>query len=216
VQTELERKTVIELGVPESRAILQGLGVEPAECTGGNREETRKRWGISGDGPVVGHLANLSIEKGTVDLLESDIDCRIVLAGPAMPNFERFWQTYPHKNRVLRLGILTEAEKRDFYAGIDLFCLPSRTDSFGLVLLEAWANAKPVVVYRAGGPAELVRDGVDGSVSDCDPTSLSIAIRLLTFPSQLTKCGQAGRDRVLKDFRWTEKLEIVRVALHTR
>lgn len=154
---------------------------------------------------MIGHLANLSVEKGTVDLLKANPPGRIVLAGPAMPNFERFWQTYPHKDRVVRLGILTEDEKRDFYAGIDVFCLPSRTDSFGLVLLEAWANAIPVIVYRAGGPAELVRDGTDGFVVNCEPQALSEA-----FGKVNPTMGQAGRARVIRDFRWPEKLEIVR------
>ena len=43
----------------------------------------------------------------------------------------------------MRLGVLSERQKRDFFAGIDVFALPSRSDSFGLVLLEAWANGVP-------------------------------------------------------------------------
>lgn len=216
VQTEGERRAVVALGVSESRVILQGLGVDPAECTGGYRDRARHQWGIGTDELVVGHLANLSEEKGTVDLLKANPDARIVLAGPAMPNFERFWRTYPHKDRVVRLGVLSEAEKRDFFAGIDVFCLPSRTDSFGLVLLEAWANAKPVAVYRAGGPAELVRDGVDGIVADCNPESLARGMRAFADPTRRAAMGTSGRERVLQDFRWPEKLAIVRNALRAR
>ncbi len=201
VQTEMERDAVIALGVPEEKVILQGLGVDPAECTGGNRAATRAKWGV-GDELVIGHLANLSEEKGTVDLLRANLPGRVVLAGPAMPNFERFWQTYPQKDRVTRLGVLTATEKRDFFAGIDVFVLPSRTDSFGLVLLEAWANAKPVIVYRAGGPAELVRDGIDGRVVACTPAAIREAIGTI-HPAM----GTAGRDR---DFAWGPRLEIVR------
>lgn len=212
VQTEGERRAIVEMGVPESRVILQGLGVDPSDCTGGYRDHARHKWGIRSDQFVVGHLANLSVEKGTVDLLEANLDHWIVLAGPSMPNFEQYWKGYPHKDRVIRLGVLSEEEKRDFYAGIDVFCLPSRTDSFGLVLLEAWANAKPVLVYNAGGPAELVRQGVDGDgyVTDCNPIVLSIGMRRLECIEPRTSMGYAGRERVLRDFRWPEKLEIVR------
>jgi glycosyltransferase involved in cell wall biosynthesis len=213
VQTEGEHRAVVELGVPESRIFRQGLGVAPSECTGGERLQVRKTWGIQPQECVVGHLANLSEEKGTVDLLKANIDARIVLAGPAMPNFERFWKTYPNKGRVVRLGVLSEEEKRGFYAGIDVFCLPSRSDSFGLVLLEAWANAKPVVVYRAGGPADLVRDDVDGFVTNCEPEAIRIAIKRLVDPSIRSNMGQLGRNRVLSDFRWPEKMDIVRRAL---
>ncbi len=213
VQTDGERRAVIELGVPESRVVLQGLGVEPAECIGGDRSRARRAWGVRDDEFVVGHLANLSVEKGTVDLLNAAGDGRIVLAGPSMPNFERFWTSYPKKDRVVRLGVLTEAEKRDFYAGIDAFCLPSRSDSFGLVLLEAWANGKPVVVYRAGGPAELVRDGVDGFVTSCDPKALATGLRALSDAPRREAMGRAGRERTAIEFRWDNKLEIVRDAI---
>ncbi len=216
VQTEGERRAVVDLGVPESRVILQGLGVDPAECTGGDRATARRTWGVHDDEIVVGHLANLSEEKGTIDLLMANPAASIVLAGPAMPNFERFWRDYPHKDRVVRLGVLSEPAKRDFYAGIDVFCLPSRTDSFGLVLLEAWANAKPVAVYRAGGPAELVRDGVDGIVADCNPESLAQGMRAFADPLHRAAMGSSGRERVLRDFRWPEKLSIVRDALRAR
>jgi glycosyltransferase involved in cell wall biosynthesis len=216
VQTELERRAAIELGVPESRAILQGLGVEPAECTGGDRARARAAWGAREDEPVIGHLANLSVEKGTVELLKANPAALIVLAGPAMPNFERYWRDYPRKDRVVRLGVLTDEEKCDFFSGIDLFCLPSRSDSFGLVLLEAWANGMPVVVYRAGGPAELVRDGVDGVVSACDPASLAECLRSLLDPARRDAMGRAGRERIAREFQWNAKLEIVRRALSTR
>ena len=100
---------------------------------------------------------------------------RVVLAGPAMPNFERFWQGFGRKDLAVRLGPLTDAQKRDFFAGIDAFALPSRTDSFGLVLLEAWANAQPVIAYRAGGPADLVRAGIDGWLVGCGDVSVGEA-----------------------------------------
>ena len=59
------------LGVPAERVVLQGLGVDPAECTGGDRDAARAAWGVAADEVVVGHLANNSVEKGTVDLLRA-------------------------------------------------------------------------------------------------------------------------------------------------
>jgi glycosyltransferase involved in cell wall biosynthesis len=57
-----------------------------------------------------------------------------------MPNVEQFWRSYCPAGRVRRLGVLDARQKQDFFAGLDVFALPSRSDSFGLVLLEAWAN----------------------------------------------------------------------------
>jgi glycosyltransferase involved in cell wall biosynthesis len=168
---------------------------------------------------VVGHLANASVEKGTVDLLDAAArvwatgkDFRLVLAGPEMPNFRAAWDRYPHRDRVVRLGVLSDAEKRDFFAGIDAFALPSRSDSFGLVLLEAWANGKPNLVYRAGGPAELVRDGIDGLQARCGNVG-ELADQLRRFvldPGLGIQLGEAGRARVGREFRWADKLDLVR------
>ena len=216
VQTPSEFRAVVGLGVPEKRVVLQGLGVDPAECTGGNRTAVRAMWRAAPTDAVIGHLANLSAEKGTIDLLRATtgVPAWVVLAGPAMPGFERFWKSYRGKGRVIRLGPLTDQQRRDFFAGIDVLALPSRTDSFGLVLLEAWANGKPVVAYRAGGPADLVRDGDDGFLAPCGAIGpLADHLWHLTHGWRLrNRLGDAGRDRVGREFAWADKLELVREA----
>ena len=219
VQTRLERDAVLGLGVPEDQVVLQGLGVDPSECTGGDREGARSRWGVGAGEVVIGHLANNSVEKGTVDLLRAaergwaaGAEFRVVLAGPEMPNFRDFWQRYPAKHRVIRLGVLTESERRGFFAGIDAFALPSRSDSFGLVLLEAWANGKPNLVYRAGGPGELVRDGIDGlHAVRGDIEQLAAQLTRLAREDHLrSHLGSSGRARIEQEFQWQDKLELVR------
>ncbi len=223
VQTQLERDAVRSLGVKSDRIILQGLGVNADDCTGGDQIAARNEWGLASDEPAIGHLANTSIEKGTVDLLiaaarawEAGHHFRLVLAGPAMPNFTSFWNTFPFQNRVVRLGAISDSAKRDFFAGIDAFALPSRSDSFGLVLLEAWANAKPNLVYRAGGPGEIVRDGIDGLHASCgniDELTKEL-IRLANDPELRSRLGTAGHSRLEAEFDWNEKLELVRHVLH--
>jgi glycosyltransferase involved in cell wall biosynthesis len=222
VQTRLERDAVIELGVATDRVVLQGLGVDPAECTGGDREAVRAAWGVPPDEVVIGHLANNSAEKGTVDLLRAAERLwaagrrfRVVLAGPEMPNFRAFWECFGHRGRVTRLGVVSDCQKRDFFAGIDVFALPSRSDSFGLVLLEAWANGKPNLVYRAGGPAELVRHGLDGLQAACgDLDELSARLGSLVDDAGLRRrLGDTGLSRIGHEFRWDDKLELVRDVL---
>jgi len=222
VQTNLERDAAIGLGVPEHRVFVQGLGVDPTECTGDNRSKARMMWSVTPDEVVIGYLANNSVEKGTCDLLraaerlwERGQQFRVVLAGPEMRNFQTFWETFRTKGRVTRMGVLTDEEKRDFFAAIDVFALPSRTDSFGLVLLEAWANRKPNLVYRAGGPAELVRNGIDGLHARCgEIEELSVQLERLVTDGELRReLGDSGFTRINREFRWVDKLELVRTVL---
>ena len=219
VQTKLERDAVLDQGVPNDRIVLQGMGVDPAECTGGDRGSARTSWGIGENEVAIGHLANQSAEKGTIDLLKAaEILWRsgrrfaIVLAGPEMPNFRRFWREHRPSGRVIRLGVLDDQQKRDFFAGIDLFALPSRSDSFGLVLLEAWANGVANVAYAAGGIAELVTNYRDGRLAPCsDITALAQAIGRLIDDKRLRRVlGRAGQERIAAEFRWSDKLELVR------
>lgn len=221
VQTRLEYESVVRQGIPETRVVLQGLGVEPGECIGGDRMRAEKRWGLTANGAVrIGHLANLSEEKGSADLLraftrlvEAGVDARCVLAGPVMPNFRRFWRGLPTtiRGRIHYLGVLDDEEKPDFYATLDLFALPSRSDSFGLVLLEAWANGLPCVGYRAGGIAEVIRHDVDGVLVGCgDIDALaSVLAALAKDVARRHEYGGRGRERVLRENQWADKLALV-------
>jgi glycosyltransferase involved in cell wall biosynthesis len=113
---------------------------------------------------------------------------------------------------VRRLGVLDEQQKRDFFAGLDVFALPSRSDSFGLVLLEAWANGLPNVAYRAGGVAGVIRDGEDGLLVRCgDVEGLAEALgRMVEDGALRQRLGKAGEERTRREFRWADKLELVR------
>src|SRR5262249_48563684 len=219
VQTEIERNAVLRLGVTTERIVLQGLGVAAAECTGGDRDRARAQWGIEPEEVAVGHLANNSIEKGTVDLLnaaqlllQQGVPSPLVLAGPEMPNFRRFWRRFSPAGRVVRLGILDEQQKRDFFAGLALFALPSRSDSFGLVLLEAWANGLANVAYRAGGIAGVIRDTQDGRLVRCGEVEelADDMCQLIVNGEERARLGAAGRERVGKEFCWHDKLDLVR------
>lgn len=224
-QTQAEAEQIRRIGVPPERIILQGMGVEPTEVSGGRRDRLRSQWGVGGSDVIVGHLANLSEEKGTCDLLRAlsqvwssgESNVYAALAGPEMPNFRRFWTRFFKRQRVFRLDSVSDELKRDFFAAIDLFVLPSWSDSFGLVLLEAWANGLPNIVYRAGGPGEIVRHGVDGIVVPCGSVAdLANAIAaLVRNDRERQRLGEEGRRRI-HEFRWNDKLRLVETAFLER
>jgi glycosyltransferase involved in cell wall biosynthesis len=219
VQTELEHAALLARGMPARKLTLLGMGVHPKEVTGGNRERIRNHWGIQAGEVAIGHLANNSEEKGTVDLLRAVMrlwaggrPVRVVLAGPEMENFRKFWLGYRPAGPVIRLGVLSEEQKRDFFAGLDVFALPSRSDSFGLVLVEAWANGLPNVAYAAGGVAEVIRHDSDGLLAPCgDVEALAASLERLVSDSELRRMlGENGKRRTVEEFSWGPKLRRVR------
>jgi glycosyltransferase involved in cell wall biosynthesis len=85
--------------------------------------------------------------------------------------------------------------------------MPSRTDSFGIVFLEAWANGLPVVAAAAGGVSEVVEHERTGLlVPFGDVAALAAAlVRLASDRSFASKLGQAGAEHVAHGFTWDDK-----------
>ena len=99
------------------------------------------------------------------------------------------------------LGPLPKADVPDFYDMLDLFAMPSRTDSFGIVYLEAWANGKPVIAAEAGGVVEVVRHEENGLLvpfGDVERLADSIG-RLLDDRDLARHLGETGRSRTLRE-----------------
>jgi len=104
--------------------------------------------------------------------------------------------------RVVFEGEVSDEELFQAYADCDVFCAPSRYESFGLVLLEAMSFARPVVASRTGGMTEIVIDGDTGVlVEPGDAEGLRDALRILIGDPELrTRLGHAGRARFEREF----------------
>jgi L-malate glycosyltransferase len=90
----------------------------------------------------------------------------------------------------------------DVLALADVFVLPSESEGFGRVLVEAMAMGRPVVATTVGGIPDVVVDGATGLlVAPADPAALADAVRaLLDDPARATALGAAGRARAESTF----------------
>jgi starch synthase len=111
--------------------------------------------------------------------------------------------------RVRFLGPLPNREVIHWMMESELFVLPSIVESLGIVCLEAMAAGKAVVATKVGGVPEVVVDGVTGIlVPPEDPRALAGAIvTLLKNPEQRERMGEAGRQRVIRDFTWARYVD---------
>lgn len=230
VQTCVEGQTVLNWGIDPDRVLQLGMAVDHAAVCGGDRASARRRLGIPSHARVIGQLGALDPNKGTVDLIQAvarlnadrhaSDPVQLVLAGASSPAFERYLaELAPQSRRWVRmLGSIPDAQRPDFYAMLDLFAMPSRTDSFGIVFLEAWANALPVVAAAAGGVVDVVTHETTGLlVPFGDPDRLAQALgRLIENPALARSLGQAGWRKVQQPrYHWDDRARILE-RLYTR
>jgi D-inositol-3-phosphate glycosyltransferase len=111
-------------------------------------------------------------------------------------------------SRVRFLGAVEHEHLADYYALADVCVVPSRTETFGLVALEAQALGRPVVASAVGGLTEIVEDGQTGIlVAGREPQSYATAIaRLLDDEPLRLRMGDAARLRAAS-FTWTRAVE---------
>lgn len=114
-------------------------------------------------------------------------------------------------DNVVFAGQVPDHELTAYYAACDVFIMANRQvgediEGFGIVFLEASAMGKPVIGGKSGGTQDAIVDGLTGFRVDGDEIE-EIATSILTLLSDPIKSqdmGEAGRQRVLKEFTWEQ------------
>lgn len=117
---------------------------------------------LFGDGPVFLYVGRVAVEKNIDAFLDLELPGNKVVVGDG-PMREELMARYPD---VLFTGKKFGDELADSYASADVFVFPSKTDTFGIVLLEAMASGVPVAAYPVTGPRDNVVDGVTGILDE--------------------------------------------------
>jgi glycosyltransferase involved in cell wall biosynthesis len=129
--------------------------------------------------PLLLYVGRLSAEKEVArlrDVIHALPEARLAIVGdgPVRHELERHFKGTP----TVFTGYMRGGELASAYASADLFVLPSKTETLGLVLLEAMASGCPVVACRAGGVPDAVQDGSTGFLFEpTDPDGLVNAVK---------------------------------------
>lgn len=115
-----------------------------------------------GNEPVFLYVGRVAVEKNIEAFLDLDISGRkvVVGSGPALGELQA---RYPG---VLFTGKLSGEALAQAYASADVFVFPSRTDTFGMVLLEAMASGLPIAAFPVTGPRDIVVQGTTGVLDE--------------------------------------------------
>jgi glycosyltransferase involved in cell wall biosynthesis len=112
--------------------------------------------------PIFLCVGRVAVEKNLPALLDLKLPGSVVIVGdgPARPALER---KYPHAHF---LGAHSGEKLAQLYASADVFVFPSRTDTFGIVLIEALASGLPVAGYPVAGPLDVIGDSGAGVLDE--------------------------------------------------
>ena len=195
--TDVEREYLQRKGIPAGKLTTIGHGIDWQQVTGGDRERIRRRYNI--DGPIVLHLGVKAYEKGSITLVDAmktlwakGSRAWLVMAGPSMSQFDEYLATQPQPMpRLVNLPAFADEDKRDLLVAATVVAQPSRVESLGLIMIEAWANGKPVVAAEIEVSRKLIEDSGGGVVVRFgDSTVLAHGIERLLDDSQL--CREMG------------------------
>lgn len=213
VNTSYEKETLISYGIDESKILELGVGVNPEDFKYANGNNIRERYKI-GSAPLVLFVGRKEKDKGVITVIKAmepvwkkSPDAKLILAGVCTrPSEKRQLNEFvkKHNKSVISIDVIRDEEKKDLYEACDIFVMPSRIDSFGIVFLEAWVSGKPVIGADIGSSRSIITDGEDGYLvhfGDVETLAKRI-IFLLEHPRVRREMGKCGKEKALKRYTW--------------
>jgi len=208
--TDIERKGLSEQGVMYERLITVGSGLDDVPPLL-NEEDILRQYHVPR--PFIVFIGRASYDKGArhaaeavIRLRRQGVNLTLAFIGSSTPEFDRFLRSIPPTERaaIRPLGIVPETHKHTLLHASTLLVLPSRTDSFGIAILEAWAHGKPAIGARAGGIPDVIDEERTGLlVKFGDVAGLAQAIRRLMQNDSLRReLGQQGQAKLAIEYTW--------------
>ena len=166
VPTESQRQELLKWGFKNVVVWSRGVDTELFKV--------RDKGFLPDKRPISLFLGRVAVEKNIEDFLSLDIPgTKYVIGGG--PDMESLRNKYP---AVKFTGFKYGEELAQYVAAADVFVFPSRTDTFGLVMLEAMACGVPVAAYPVTGPVDVVEQGVTGILDDNLGYAVHAALKL--------------------------------------
>lgn len=154
VPTESMRQVLIEHGFTNTRIWSRGVDTEMFKPEG----DQRNRDFLGLPRPIYTYVGRVAVEKNIGEFLDLELDGTKLVVGDG-PMLAELRATHPD---VVFVGAKEGEELVRHYQASDVFVFPSRTDTFGLVLIEALACGVPVAALPVTGPIDVVANGKVG------------------------------------------------------
>jgi glycosyltransferase involved in cell wall biosynthesis len=169
------------------------------------------------DGPHEQKGMDVLLKSLPLILRHHKVVLSIIGTGPRLPQYQALAGALGVAEQVRFLGFVEHDDMASHYQQADLFVLPSRRESFGLVLAEAMACGLPVVATTAGAIPEVVEDGVTGVLvpPNAADALANAVVSLLSDRPRSNAMGAAGAQRARERFTWNKVAQRVTDGYHS-
>ena len=156
----------------------------------GRGDRFRKGHNIREETRVIGHLGRLAPEKNLAYLTEATSEyilrdkdaCFLVVGeGPSREDIRRIFRKKNLGRQLIMPGSQSGQDLSDAYNAMDLFVFSSKSETQGMVLLEAMAAGRPVIAPDASGVREVLKDGQNGRLLPADTSMQKFADAIEEF-----------------------------------
>jgi len=211
---EQEKEEYLKASLPLKKAIVIPNGLDAEEFNTITRDsiEFRKKFGIAADKKIILFLSRLNWKKGLdtlipafSEVLKKEPKAVLVLAGPDDEGYKKNIQllitNYQLQDNIIFTGMLVGEDKVAVFQESSVFVLPSYSENFGQVVVEAMYFGLPVIITKNVGISPSVIRAEAGLVIDKDENQLAEAIlKILENPELRRKMGQKGKKLVETEF----------------
>jgi glycosyltransferase involved in cell wall biosynthesis len=178
VPTEQQRRTLVDRGFGNVVIWSRGVDTELFRPLGRDFLDLPR--------PICIYVGRVAVEKNLEAMLEADLPGSKLIVGDG-PDLEKLRRQFPDAHFA---GYKFGEELAQHLSAADVFVFPSRTDTFGLVMLEAMACGTPVAAYPVTGPVDVVTEGFSG----CLDEDIAVATRRALDLSR-EDCRKAALER---------------------
>ena len=207
VQTHSEKKILMKHGVNEDKISIIYPIIFDNDVVTTKHDDFKKRFLPQEVEKFVLFVGSKSYVKGIFHLIEAmktvwskKNNIYLVLIGPSTKEFGEYFKklSINHKKKIIDLGVVSEEIKQNAYSSCEFLAMPSISESFGLVYLEAWTFQKPVIGCNIPSSSELIDDKKTGILVEFGNTKqLSEAIIFLNNnPLLCEKYGKEGKKKI--------------------
>ncbi len=217
--TNAEKKEMISHGIKSSKILILPMGVDFQKFEKNHIDIIKKNFSINH--PLVLFCGYKNFEKGALTILNSipflmrkNKIYSFIFIGPSTIAFnlsqKKIKKKYPeveiYNLSPDNLSGIFDKKKIGAFQLADIFCMPSRSDAYGIVYLEAWASKTPVIAAKFEAMKEVVDEGIDGELVEFDnPKKLSkLLIKMMKNPNKLKIMGKSGNSKITKHNSWFE------------